>query len=235
MSAGNRYWAIIAAGGGGSRMRATTPKQYLKAGGRALIEHSIDAFLKLNWIEGIVVVVPKGDAAFAKLPLARDKRVHTAIGGAARADSVLAGLAAVADLAKDDQVYVLVHDAARPCVTRADIEHLRDSSSDQQGGLLAVPIADTLKRAKDERVGETVDRRELWAAQTPQLFRLDLLRSALDAAKSAGAEITDEAAAMEAKGARPRLVQGRKSNIKVTYPEDLAIAAFWLARKEAER
>jgi len=216
-------------------MRAATPKQYLKAGGRALIEHSIDAFLKLKWIEGIVVVLPKDDHAFAKLPLSRDPRVHVATGGAARADSVLAGLKQIAELAGVDPTHVLVHDAARPCVTRTDIERLRDEASDENGGLLAVPIADTVKRGDDARVKETVDRRELWAAQTPQMFRLDLLRSALEDAAARGAEITDEAAAMEAQSHRPRLVQGRKSNIKVTFPEDLALAAFWLARKESER
>ena len=216
-------------------MRAATPKQYLKAGGRALIEHSIDAFLRLKWIEGIVVVVPKDDHAFTKLPLARDPRVHAATGGAARADSVLAGLKRVAELAGDDKLYVLVHDAARPCVTRADVERLRDEASDEAGGLLAVPIADTLKRGQDQRVNQTVDRRELWAAQTPQMFRLDLLRLALEHAAARAVEITDEAAAMEALSHRPRLVQGRKSNIKVTFPEDLALAEFWLARKESER
>lgn len=216
-------------------MRAATPKQYLRAGGRALIEHSIDAFLRLKWIEGIVVVVPKDDHAFGKLPLARDPRVHAATGGAARADSVLAGLKRVAELAGDDKLYVLVHDAARPCVTRADVERLRDEASDEAGGLLAVPIADTLKRGQDQRVNQTVDRRELWAAQTPQMFRLDLLRSALEHAAARAIEITDEAAAMEAQSRRPRLVRGRKSNIKVTFPEDLALAEFWLARKESER
>jgi 2-C-methyl-D-erythritol 4-phosphate cytidylyltransferase len=230
-----RYWAIIAAAGGGSRMRSETPKQYLRAAGRTLIEHSVDAFLKLDWIEGIVVVLPKGDDIFGKLSGCRNQRVHTATGGASRADSILAGLNCVAELAKDDRLYVLVHDAARPCITRVDIERLRNEASDEQGGVLAIPIADTLKRAQDERVGETVDRRGLWAAQTPQLFRLDLLRSALAFAAQRKVEVTDEAAAMEAKGARPRLVPGRKSNIKVTYPEDLALAEFWLQRKESER
>jgi 2-C-methyl-D-erythritol 4-phosphate cytidylyltransferase len=228
-----RYWAVVAAAGGGARMGVKTPKQYLPACGKTLVEHSLAVFLELGWIEGVVVVIAPGDTQFRQLPCAAEPRVRLAAGGATRADSVLAGLAL---LPNDPQnLYVLVHDAARPCVTRADIERLRDEATDEQGGLLAVPQADTLKRAEERQVRETVDRRGLWCAQTPQMFRADSLRQALQAAAGRGAEVTDEASAMEAAGFRPHLVPGRRSNIKVTYAEDLALAEFWLSRPENQR
>jgi 2-C-methyl-D-erythritol 4-phosphate cytidylyltransferase len=228
-----RYWALVPAAGGGKRMGAKIPKQYLQAAGKTLLEHSLQVFLELGWIEGVVAVLAAGDVEFLKLPCAGEPRLRVATGGATRADSVLVGLG---HLPTDpENLYVLVHDAARACVTRADVERLRDEATDEQGGLLAVPQADTLKRADQHQVRETVDRRDLWCAQTPQLFRADLLRQALQAAVKHGAEVTDEASAMEAAGYRPRLVPGRRSNIKVTYAEDLALAEFWLSRPENQR
>jgi 2-C-methyl-D-erythritol 4-phosphate cytidylyltransferase len=234
---GARYWAVVAAAGGGSRMKVGKPKQYLQLHGQSLIEHSLERFLELGWIDGVVAVLAPGDEVLAKLPVARKPRLHLATGGATRAHSVLSGLHRVSDLAgsEDDRTFVLVHDAARPCVVRKDIERLRDEASDEQGGLLAVPLSDTLKRAENGAVRETLDRRALWRAQTPQLFRLDLLREALETCNAEGVDVTDEAGAMEARGRRPRLVESRSSNIKVTFLEDLALAEFWLARQESER
>jgi 2-C-methyl-D-erythritol 4-phosphate cytidylyltransferase len=234
---GARYWAVVAAAGGGSRMKVGKPKQYLPLHGQALIEHSLERFLRLDWIDGVVAVLARGDEVLANLPVARNSRLHLATGGATRAQSVLSGLRRVSDLAtsQDDCTFVLVHDAARPCVVRKDIERLRDEASDEHGGLLAVPLSDTLKRAENGHVRETLDRRALWRAQTPQLFRLDLLREALETCEAAGVDVTDEAGAMEARGRRPRLVESRSSNIKVTFLEDLALAEFWLARQESER
>lgn len=216
-------------------MRAGRPKQYLKLRGRCLIEHSVGPLMDAPWIDGIVIVLQPGDEEFARLPLGRHWKVHAAAGGATRAESVLAGLAKVAELARGDAVFVLVHDAARPCLLRGDLERLRDEASDEQGGLLALPMADTVKRAEGQHAAATVNRRELWRAQTPQLFRLERLRDALTQCVDKGVDATDEAAAMEAAGYRPRLVAGRESNIKVTYPDDLALAEFWLARQEHER
>ncbi len=234
-SEGKRYWAVMAAAGGGTRMHGAKPKQYLKLRGRALIEHSINVFMQSAWIDGIVVVLAPGDEDFAKLGSARHWKLHTAVGGATRAQSVLAGLQKVSELdqGKPGSPYVLIHDAARPCVTRGDLERLRDEASDEQGGLLAAPVTDTLKRAESGRAAATVDRRELWRAQTPQLFRLDLLRQALEDCAAQGIEVTDEARAMETGGRRPRLVPGREGNVKVTYPDDLALAEFWLERVES--
>jgi 2-C-methyl-D-erythritol 4-phosphate cytidylyltransferase len=234
-----RYWAVVAAAGGGARMRAGRAKQYLKVRGRSLIEHSVAPLMESPWIDGIVVVLQPGDEEFARLPLVRHWKVHAAAGGATRASSVLAGLQKVTELAKVDarteSLFVLVHDAARPCLLRSDLDRLRDEASTEQGGLLALPMADTIKRAEGTHAAATVNRRELWRAQTPQLFRLDVLRSAMVQAAEKGIDITDEASAMELAGFRPRLVPGREANIKVTFPDDLALAEFWLTHQEHER
>ena len=216
-------------------MRAGKPKQYLKLRGRTLIEYSIAPLMDATWIDGVVVVVSPGDEDFGRLALGKHWKVHVASGGVTRSESVLAGLKRVAELAKAEAPYVLVHDAARPCLARADLERLRDEATNEQGGLLAVPMADTVKRAEGTHAASTLNRRELWRAQTPQLFRLDRLRHALEDCAARGVEVTDESGAMEATGHRPRLVQGREGNIKVTYPDDLALAEFWLERQENGR
>jgi 2-C-methyl-D-erythritol 4-phosphate cytidylyltransferase len=229
------YWAVVAAAGGGARMRAGRAKQYLKVRGRTLIEHSVAPLIESPWIGGVVVVLSPGDEEFPRLPLVKHWKVHTAAGGVTRAESVLAGLARVAELARDDRAFVLVHDAARPCVLRVDLDRLRDEASSEHGGLLAMPMADTVKRAEGSHAAATVNRRELWRAQTPQMFRLDLLRQCMEQAAAQGVDVTDEAGAMELCGYRPRLVAGREANLKVTFPDDLALAEFWLARQEHER
>ena len=226
------YWAVIPAAGSGARMRTTKPKQYLKLRGRCVLEYSVNTLMDAPWIEGVVVVLAPGDDDFSRLALGRHWKIHTAAGGARRADSVLAGLRKVTELSKSPAPYVLVHDAARPCVTRAEIERLREEASTEQGGLLAVAMSDTVKRAEGTYSASTVNRRELWRAQTPQLFRLDLLQAALEDCAAKGVEVTDEAAAMESAGHRPRLVPGSESNLKVTVPDDLALAEFWLTRLE---
>lgn len=232
-----RYWAVLASAGGGARMGLGRPKQYLNLRGRALLEWSLAPFLDASWIDGVVLVLPRGDSDFAKLPIARHPKIVTVIGGAARVDSVLAGLATVASLSQRlvAPVFALVHDAARPCLTVEDIEHLRDEASDDNGGLLALPVTDTLKREARERAVATIDRSELWRAQTPQLFRLDLLRNALELSRARTPPYDDEAAAMEAAGYKPMLLRGRESNLKVVYPEDLPLAEFWLSRQEYAR
>jgi 2-C-methyl-D-erythritol 4-phosphate cytidylyltransferase len=228
-----RYWAVLPAAGGGSRMGAVRPKQYLPLRGRSLIEWSLAPFIESEWIDGVVVVLARNDTEFPRLPIARHPKIVTTSGGSARAESVLAGLEAVARrTAAFGEVYALVHDAARPCVAWGDIETLCEEAADEQGGLLALPVSDTLKKAEKGRVAGTVDREFVWRAQTPQLFRLDLLMRSLRECSERGLEVTDEASAMESAGYKPRLVRGRESNIKVTYPEDLPLAEFWLAQQE---
>lgn len=226
---------MIPAAGGGSRMNQPRPKQYLPLRGRALLEWSVAPFLETDWIDGVALVLAKNDQEFARLPLARHPKIVTTPGGAARAQSVLAGLELVAARTVGfPEVYVLVHDAARPCVAAADIARLKDEGEGKHGGLLALPVADTLKKSRQGKVTGTVDRAFVWRAQTPQLFRLDLLLAALRECAERGLDMTDEAGAMERAGYKPRLVRGRESNIKVTYPEDLRLADFWLGQQAME-
>ena len=228
----SRYWAVIPAAGGGTRMGSGRPKQYLPLRERALLEWSLAPFLQTDWIDGVVLVLARNDTEYARLPIARHPKIVVTLGGAARAESVQAGLEAVAERSRGfKEVFVLVHDAARPCLQTADIERLCEEADDQHGGILALPMTDTLKRAKQNKIAETVDRAFYWRAQTPQLFRLDLLREALAECAERGLAVTDEASAMERAGYRPRLVRGHESNIKVTYPEDLRLAEFWLAQQ----
>jgi 2-C-methyl-D-erythritol 4-phosphate cytidylyltransferase len=232
-----RYWAVLPSAGGGARMGLGKPKQYLGLRGQALLEWSLAPFLDAGWIDGVALVLARGDSEFAKLPIARHPKIVTVIGGASRVDSVLAGLAAIAVLSQRLQapVYTLIHDAARPCLTVEDIERLRDEASDDNGGLLALPVTDTVKRAARERSVATIDRTELWRGQSPQLFRLDLLRNALERSRGRVPAFDDEAAAMEAAGYKPLLLRGRESNLKVVYPEDLPLAEFWLSRQQYAR
>ncbi len=208
------------------------PKQYVNLRGRSLLEWSVAPFLNLGWIDGVVLVLARQDSEFARLPLARHPRIVTTVGGKARSESVLAGLQIVAERSAGfSDVRVLVHDAARPCVTLSEIRRLHEEVTDRDGGLLAVPVADTLKRGNQARVTATVDRSACWRALTPQLFPLRELTSALQASASNGLDVTDESSAMEQAGFKPRLVRGQSSNIKVTYAEDLPLAEFFLAQQ----
>jgi len=220
-------FALIPAAGAGSRMLGGVPKQYQRLAGKPMLWHALRALDNAR-IETLFVVLAKDDRAFGALDWsAFEGRLEPLYcGGATRAESVHNGLiAAMAGIDADD--WVLVHDAARPCLPRADLERLIvECESDAIGGILALPVADTVKRvAKDEagvaRVAKSEDRSQLWLAQTPQMFRVGLLAQALHGAKG---EVTDEASAIEQLGLQPRLVAGSRRNIKVTYPEDLAIA-----------
>lgn len=232
MNADERFWAVIPAAGTGSRFGGETPKQYLPLAGRTVIEWSLEPFLAEPAVAGIMVAVAAGDRRFESLGVRASKPVWTAIGGAARWQSVRRALdVLVANGAQRDD-WVLVHDAARPCLAGADLRRLMDAlRQDAVGGLLAVAGPDTLKRADaDGRVDSTLDRRGIWRAQTPQMFRLGSLVVALDAAAG---EVTDEAAAMEATGARPRLVSGSPANLKITTREDLELAECLMRRRAA--
>ncbi len=217
------YWVVIPAAGVGARMQADRPKQYLPLRGRTLIEHTLDCFLGQPELLGLVVCLSADDGWWPQLACALDTRISRAAGGRERADSVLAGLQRLSELGADEQDWVLVHDAARPNLAETDLHKLvRELADDPVGGLLAVPVRDTLKLAgPDGRVQSTPDRALYWQAYTPQMFRLGALRKALAAALAAGVAITDEASAMEWAGYAPRLVEGRADNIKITRPEDL--------------
>lgn len=229
-----RAWAVVPAAGSGRRMGAATAKQYLMLRGRPLLAHALAPLLGCRRIEAVVLVVAPDDTRWQEA-ISPGPRILTAPGGAERCHSVLNGLEALADRAADDD-WVLVHDAARPCLPAADVEALFEQlEQDPVGGLLALPLADTLKRADDEhRVAATVPREGLWRALTPQMFRYGLLRQALAAAVAAGDCVTDEAAAIERAGHRPALVAGSGANLKVTTPADLALAEAVLRAREKQ-
>lgn len=227
------YWLVVPAAGVGSRMGGTTPKQYLELAGRKLIEHVLERVAAHPLLSGTVVSIAPADPWWRDIDLGRWPSLTTAAGGAERCHSVSNALAELSGRAGEED-WVLVHDAARPCVRRADIDRLvRTLDTDPVGGLLGMPVADTLKLADHEgRVRRTVDRNGLWRALTPQMFRLGLLRDALAEAIGAGSLVTDEAQAMELAGHRPRVVEGHGDNIKVTRPEDLALAELYLRAQE---
>jgi len=232
-----RYFALVPAAGAGSRMGANTPKQYLEIAGRPLLYYALRALARETRIERIFVVVATGEVAFAQACVellrgleGREVRVLPC-GGDTRAASVYNGLSALAgEIAPDD--WVLVHDAARPCLTAGALTRLIDRlAEDAAGGLLAIPLADTLKRADSEqRVALTQPRAGLWQAQTPQMFRYATLTEALR--RSGFEDVTDEASAVERMGLKPLLVAGEARNLKVTYPEDLELARLILEHEE---
>lgn len=219
-------WAVVPAAGQGLRMGAAVPKQYLPLGDRTVLAHTLGRLLDHPRIAGAVLAVAAGDARWRHEVPPQAKSVHAVTGGEERAASVLAALDALARHQPADAL-VLVHDAVRPCVHAEDIDALIDACwDDPVGGLLAAPVADTLKRAtEDRRVAVTVERQGLWRALTPQAFRLGLLRDALRQQVAEGWTATDDAAALEARGHHPRLVPGRADNVKITHAADLALAA----------
>lgn len=220
--------AVLPAAGIGSRMQADCPKQYLTIGHQTILEHAIHALLRHPRISQVIVAISPEDQQFKTLPIAQDPRVQVTEGGQQRADSVLAGL----QLAGNAQ-WVLVHDAARPCLHPDDLERLLAITAHSKvGGILAAPVRDTMKRAQvgQSVIAHTVERQDLWHALTPQLFPLELLKLCLQRALDEGAIVTDEASALEHCGYHPLLVAGRADNIKVTRPEDLALAAFYLTQ-----
>ena len=226
-----RHYAIVPAAGSGSRFGAEKPKQYLDLLGRPLIFHTLKALTACPDIERVWVVLAPDDPLWPRTDWSElgAKLETVRCGGATRAESVSNGLQAAAMVAADDD-WVLVHDAARPCLSPAMLDALfADLANDPVGGILAVPVADTLKRADaEQRVAVTEPRDGLWQAQTPQMFRYGLLCDALQQCR----DVTDEAGAVEALGLRPKLVRGDATNLKVTYPADLPLAAMILrARK----
>lgn len=229
MSAGP-LWCVVPAAGRGTRVGGDCPKQYLPLAGRPLIEHTLDRLAAHPRIAGLMVTLAAADGHWPGMSSLHGKPVLTTVGGAERSDSVLAGLSALpASVPADD--FVLVHDAARPCVRTADIARLIERGVAADGGLLGAPLRDTLKRANDAGCSELTEPRDLrWRAFTPQMFRRAQLSAALRDAARRGVNVSDEAMAMEQAGFAPLLVEGAEDNIKVTTAADFALAEFLLSR-----
>ena len=218
-----RFFGLIPAAGAGERMGMTTPKQYLKLLGRTMLYHSVNALLANARIDTVFVVLAPADQEFRQHPWGEfgDRVAPLYCGGATRHDSVLNGLVAASSTVEPDD-WILVHDAARPCLGPQELQRMLDTlATDEVGGILGVPVADTLKRADSTgRIQATEAREQLWQAQTPQMFRHGLLMQALGRT----AKLTDEAGAVEALGLKPKLVRGSTTNLKVTFAEDLQLA-----------
>ncbi len=229
-------WAVIPAAGGGTRMRADRPKQYLPLAGKTVIRHVLERFNRHPRVSGIVVALASDDAYWEQQSRPRGKPLLAVTGGESRCISVLNALHGLAAQAQPDD-WVLVHDAARPCLRGTDLDRLITVLSDHPiGGLLGVPVTDTLKRVDmpANTVADTLDRNGIWRALTPQMFRLGALIAALEAAMGQGIMVTDEAGAMELAGHQPRMVEGSADNIKITTPGDLAFAELLLASRNHE-
>jgi 2-C-methyl-D-erythritol 4-phosphate cytidylyltransferase len=222
-----KFWAVVPAAGVGKRMNADRPKQYLELAGKTVIEHTLSRLLQANVFSAVAVAISAEDPYWPELDIAKQDLIVTAPGGKERADSVLSGLKVIRDKANDND-WVLVHDAARPCLTTGDIHLLIDTLvNDEVGGILALSSQDTLKRVQADRILETLNRNAIWRALTPQMFRYGLLRTALE--DTAGdPRVTDEASALELMGYTPKIVEARPDNIKITRPEDLALAQFYM-------
>ncbi|GAB3358286.1 2-C-methyl-D-erythritol 4-phosphate cytidylyltransferase [Lysobacter tyrosinilyticus] len=227
-------WAVIPAAGRGTRFGGEIPKQYLEVVDKPLIAHALDALLSHPRVAGAVVALAPDDARWPGWDCLHGKPVLRCTGGGERADSVLAALRALPSEVSGDAL-VLVHDAARPNLSSEDVGRLiAAAEADAEGAILAAPVRDTLKRSDEQtRIAGTEPRDGLWRALTPQAFRRNALTAALESARAAGVVVTDEAMAMERMGAKPRLVEGREDNIKVTTPSDLALAAYLLAQPRA--
>jgi len=227
------YWCVIPAAGSGARFGGDMPKQYVEVAGRSILLHTLDALLSHPRVKGAMVALSNDDAYWpAALTRLHGKPVLTCAGGVSRAASVSNALAALpVEVGQGD--IVLVHDAARPNLAHGDLDALFDAlAAHPQGAILAAPVRDTLKRANDEGdIAATEPREKLWRAFTPQAFPRGLLAKALGDAATAGAQVTDEAMAMERIGIRARLVEGREDNFKITTPADLARFEFMVARR----
>ena len=223
-------WVVIPAAGRGARFGGDVPKQYLEVAGEPLLAHTLRALFAHSAVEGAVVVLAEGDAHWPGWESFADKPIIACSGGGERADSVLAGLAALPDSVRADD-FVLIHDAARPNLRLDDLDQLLERGrNDPVGAILASPLRDTLKRAGDDGgIDATEPREHLWRAFTPQLFRRLQLARALEAARDGGVVVTDEAMAMERQGLRPLLIEGADDNFKITTPTDLQRFAFCLA------
>lgn len=230
MTNSTKIWGIVPAAGVGKRMQSDKPKQYLELAGKTVIEQTLLRLLEANVFTAIAVAISSEDPYWPELEISKHPNILTAPGGKERADSVLSALTTIRTQASDND-WVLVHDAARPCITSTDIHLLIDRlKTDDIGGILALSSHDTLKNVQANTIIGTLDRTHVWRALTPQMFRYGMLKTALEAAEGNPA-VTDEASALELQGFQPKIVEGRPDNIKITRPEDLALAQFYLEQQ----
>lgn len=229
MNKKQNIWVVIPAAGVGRRMKTDVPKQYLLLDDKTVLEHTLAVFDMHDAVSEIVVAVSAEDEYWSDLNIKLSKPLHKVNGGTERCDSVLNALSYLKDKASIDD-WVLVHDAARPCLRQEDLTLLLNTLQNEEvGGILAVPVRDTMKRSDNAAViTKTVERENLWHALTPQMFRYGLLKEALESALSKNDIVTDEASAIESAGKKALLVEGHADNIKITRPEDLALAGFFL-------
>jgi len=232
----HHIWAIVPAAGIGKRMQSTIPKQYLPLNDKPILAHTVNRLLSFKAISGLVISLQPHDTRWDELIITSSKPIIRAAGGMERSDSVLNALHALQEHpgfnAQND--WVMVHDAVRPCIVEADIKQLAEQVTQPDGGLLALPVRDTMKRQhhlSNNSVASTVEREGLWHALTPQYFPWRLLKNALEEAASKHLAITDESSAMELAGYSPLLVTGREDNIKVTRPADLQLAELYLSKQ----
>ena len=227
---------IVPAAGVGKRMLTSCPKQYLTINNQSVLSHTVNRLLSHKNITKVILALSNNDEYFAKTSLADNPNVIRVSGGKERVDSVLSGLQVI-----DETQWVLVHDAARPCVTHEDIDKLIEQCLARNcGGLLAAPVVDTMKLASQREINETsvcetIERTHLWHAFTPQMFKSNELKQAIKQAQAKGMAITDESSAIESVGLTSQLVSGRRDNIKITRPEDLALASFYLEHQKLEQ
>jgi 2-C-methyl-D-erythritol 4-phosphate cytidylyltransferase len=229
------FWAIVPAAGVGRRMGGAVPKQYLELNSRRVIDHTIERMLMYPTVDGLYLALGEEDGWWGDTEFSGHPGLVRVVGGSERCHSVFNALEALAARAERDD-WVLVHDAARPCVRRSDIDRLIGLvGGDEVGGLLGLPVRDTMKRTDaGDRVLDTVERNHLWHAFTPQMFRFGVLQDALGGALAAGVLVTDEASAIEWAGHRPVMVEGHADNLKITRPEDLRLAAYYLEQQSLE-
>ncbi len=229
MNKSSECWAVIPAAGIGQRMKLSTPKQYLEIQGKTILEYAAQPLLKNNYIKKVIFALHADDDHFARLSFDNfHEKIHTVTGGETRAHSVLNALDAIQNDIRPD-AYVLVHDAARPCLSEEDLANLIAACATHEvGGILGAPVTDTVKHVQQHTILGTLDREHLWCAFTPQMFKFKLLYQAITQALQSNAIITDEASAMEKAGYQPCIVQGNLRNIKVTHAEDIATAEAYL-------
>ena len=225
-----KIWALIPAAGIGSRMGSEIPKQYLEIGNKTVLEHTLELFINHDSIDTIIVVLHPGDRYWESLSVSLNPKIVTITGGDERVDSVFFGLEKI-QLMGGKNDWVMVHDAARPCLFRQHIDNLiLAKCTSPEGAILAVPSFDTVKVTNNQQsIDKTIPRETIWLAQTPQFFPVDLLQSSISKSKADGVTVTDESSAMEAQGFSPALVVGSKRNIKITEHEDLILASLSLS------
>lgn len=227
-------YAVIPAAGIGARMKADRPKQYLELAGKTILEHTLEKLIAFPLLEKIVVAISPDDEYWPDIELKNHPKIESCEGGLERYDSVLNGLKHLTCLGVKGDNWVMVHDAARPCISHVDLKKLYQSANDQ-GSLLGLQVRDTMKRTDTNgQILSTVDRDNLWHALTPQLATLDTLSSAISKALDDEIKITDEASALEYAGLSPKMVAGDPSNIKVTRPDDLELAEAYLVNEFKE-